>query len=257
MDVHKPKPVRSWRELLTEIGIIVLSVCIALSAEQAVEWWHWRTQVQQAREVLATELAGNIGRGAERVVLEQCIEQHLDRAADILDAASHSGILPPVADIGASPQRPWTSGAWNSVVSSQVASHFPRAQLTDLGMVYERIREESETNLQEVVAWTDLSAMMGPGRHLDPPLDSALHMALGRAREANRFMAVVGGQLARAAQRLDLPYSDEDRKIIADAIRRGHICRPMALAIPPRYGQAPYAAFNNVLRDWQNYPPYR
>ena len=26
MDIHKPKPVRSWRELFTEIGIIVLSV---------------------------------------------------------------------------------------------------------------------------------------------------------------------------------------------------------------------------------------
>ena len=70
MDVHKPKPVRSWRELLTEIGIIVLSVCIARAAEQAVEWVHWRSQVTDARTVIATELAGNVRRGRVRSVLE-------------------------------------------------------------------------------------------------------------------------------------------------------------------------------------------
>ena len=50
MDIHKPKPVRHWRELLTEVGVIVLSVCIALAAEQAVEWAHWRCEVSIARK---------------------------------------------------------------------------------------------------------------------------------------------------------------------------------------------------------------
>ena len=31
MDVHKPKPVHSWRGLLSEVGIIVLGVLIALT----------------------------------------------------------------------------------------------------------------------------------------------------------------------------------------------------------------------------------
>ena len=33
MDIHKPKPVHNWRELLTEIGTIVIGVLIALAAE--------------------------------------------------------------------------------------------------------------------------------------------------------------------------------------------------------------------------------
>src|SRR3954469_1694965 len=56
MDLHKPKPIRSWRELLTEIGVIVLSVCIALAAEQAVEWVHWRNEVSVARKALQEEI---------------------------------------------------------------------------------------------------------------------------------------------------------------------------------------------------------
>ena len=33
MDIPKPKPIHNWRDFLKEVGIIVLGVCIALSAE--------------------------------------------------------------------------------------------------------------------------------------------------------------------------------------------------------------------------------
>jgi hypothetical protein len=38
MDIHKPKPVHSWRELLTEVGVIVIGVSIALAGGQTMEW---------------------------------------------------------------------------------------------------------------------------------------------------------------------------------------------------------------------------
>ena len=158
--------------------------------------------------MLATELTRDIGRGVERVIKEQCLESLLDRATDIVDAAARSGTLPPVADIGGAPSRPWTRSAWNSVVSSPVAARFPREQMAQLALVYEDIQELSDTNKQEANAWTDVSAMIGPGRRMDPVLDNALHSALGRARMANRTMAILGGQMARAAQRIDLPYGD-------------------------------------------------
>ena len=37
MDVHKPKPIRNWREFLKEYAIIVIGVLTALAAEQAAE----------------------------------------------------------------------------------------------------------------------------------------------------------------------------------------------------------------------------
>src|SRR6185437_9249744 len=33
VEIHKPKPVHNWREFLTEIGVVVIGVCIALAAE--------------------------------------------------------------------------------------------------------------------------------------------------------------------------------------------------------------------------------
>ena len=49
MDIHKPGPIQNWRDLLKEVGVIVLGVSIALGAEQAVEWLHWRSEVTAAR----------------------------------------------------------------------------------------------------------------------------------------------------------------------------------------------------------------
>src|SRR4051812_27019924 len=112
MDIHKPKPIHNWREFLTEVGTIVLGVSIALAAEQAVEWWHWKIQVAEARSIIATELATNVAGSIYRLRIEKCVEHRLDALAEILDAASGSGRLPPVGDLGQNPRRSWSNGAW-------------------------------------------------------------------------------------------------------------------------------------------------
>ena len=53
MDIHKPKPIRNWRDFLKEYAIIVLGVATALAGEQAVEWWHWRHEVELGRNAIA------------------------------------------------------------------------------------------------------------------------------------------------------------------------------------------------------------
>ena len=57
MDIHKPKPFHGWRELLKEVGIIVLGVLIALGAEQAVSKIHERAQADDTREIDAGRVA--------------------------------------------------------------------------------------------------------------------------------------------------------------------------------------------------------
>ena len=126
MDIHKPKPIRHWREFLTELGTIVLGVSIALAAEQGVEYFHWRSEVAQARQAIASEMTGNVHNAIVRLRTKDCTERKLDQLAAILDQASRAGNLPPVGAIGQPPRRHWSSGAWNSVVASQVATHFPR-----------------------------------------------------------------------------------------------------------------------------------
>ena len=57
MEIHTPKhPIRGWRDLLKEVGIIVLGVLIALGAEQSVEAWHWHRKIVDAEQAMVLEL---------------------------------------------------------------------------------------------------------------------------------------------------------------------------------------------------------
>jgi hypothetical protein len=60
MEVHQPKQTpRSWGEFLKEVGIIVLGVLIALSAEQSVQWLHRYTNRRQLEADLREEMRMN------------------------------------------------------------------------------------------------------------------------------------------------------------------------------------------------------
>jgi hypothetical protein len=78
MDIHKAKPVHNWREFGMEIGTIVIGVLIALAAEQAVEWLHWRTDVAEAREALNQEVRENATIAAIRAEEGRCMPARLD-----------------------------------------------------------------------------------------------------------------------------------------------------------------------------------
>src|SRR5579862_4230189 len=87
MEIHKPpKPVRNWREFLGEIGVVVIGVCIALAAEQAVEWLHWQSEVTAARAALHTEIAANNAAFlTRRLAIAPCVERQAQEAGRILD----------------------------------------------------------------------------------------------------------------------------------------------------------------------------
>src|SRR4051812_18928866 len=90
MDIHKPKPIRNWRELLTEIGTIVLGVCIALAADRAVEAVHEHHRASQARASIRAEIATILGQMEVRRATESCVSHRLDEV-DALIAASAAG----------------------------------------------------------------------------------------------------------------------------------------------------------------------
>ncbi len=244
------KPTRNWRDFLKEYAVIVVGVLTALAAQQAVEWWQWRSQVAQAKEVIATELASSVAGAISRVRVAPCVESRLDAVTDILDAAAKTGSLPPVGIIGQAPALLWSSGAWESVVASQTASHFPREQLANIARLYKYVERAESFNVMERHAWSSLYSMVGPGRRLDPPSEAELRHALGQARLSNRMLLTSVVSLMLAAKSENLPFSHSDLDRIAAAKRapltggtsligRGMalICGPIG-PVPTRYGQS-------------------
>ncbi len=263
MDIHKPRPIHNWREFLKELGTIALGVGIALSAEQGVEWLHWRSQVAQAREIIAAELAYNVEGAIVRIRAQPCVESRLDELARIMDGAGKSGSLPPVGDIGLPPRTGWLHGAWESVVASQTATHFPRQQLAEISHAYKSIEMLEQTYNLEVADWRDLYAMVGPGRRLDPASEAALRGALSRARSSSRSLASLGTVTLGRIRNLNLSFSPDDLAGIANARRAqltgakpsfnagmstSAICGPIG-AVPATYGQGQFGYLPALQED--------
>ena len=259
--VEKPK--RDWRSFGKEYVIVVLGVATALAAQQAVDWLHWRSEVVQAREAIASETTQNIAGSIRRMRTVQCAENRLNELARILDEAARTGKLPPVGYIGQPPRFMARSGAWDSVVASQIATHFSRQELTSLGSLYVFVQRMSFYTNFETEAWSSLYAMVGPGRRLDPASEAELRKALGAARNANRTMAQVASFLVTGAGAMDLPFNRDDlttiegtktqpltgiKPTLNDASPMAAICDPIG-AVPAHYGEAQISASPALVEE--------
>ena len=256
MEIHKPKPFHNAREFLTELFIVVLGVSLALAAEQTVEWLHWRAQVAEARELIATELATNVRQASWRMRTSTCVEHRLDELGAILDGAAKTGSLPPVGYFATPVRGFWPNGSWDSVVASQTATHFPRPLLANLTSTYKEVTMMGEFSAQEIAAWNILYTMVGPGRRLDAASEARLREGLSQARTINRLMSVVSTQLTARVHALGLSFSQEDmvlinqgrsqplstaRPLINGAGTLGAICAPIG-KVPSGYGEGLYSA---------------
>jgi len=270
MEIHKPKPVHTWREFLIELGTIVLGICIALAGEQAIEELHWRSQVRAARQVIASEMTYNLVGAIGHIRALGCVEQRLDTLAGILDQAARAGSLPPVGHIGEPVRHSWRSGAWDSVVASQTASHFPPEQLAALSSLYKRVQRGEEFATRELEAWSYLYAIVGPGRRLDPASEADLRKALSVARDMGRTVATTSTFVVNEAAAADLPFTEAEQQQLADAenrpltgaprtraddARTNAICEPIG-AVPPTYGDAPSGAIPAAMNTFSKSLPH-
>src|SRR6266702_2249783 len=150
MDIHKPKAWRGGREFLKEIGTIVIGVLIALGAEQAVEWLHWRHLAQQADADLAAGLQPNLINAAEMWAFEPCGQARIKDLAEALQrpdsrwtanpdptpASASDRVIPVVYH---APGRPWAPAAWESAVASGALTHLPRERVARYAEAYHAI----------------------------------------------------------------------------------------------------------------------
>jgi hypothetical protein len=134
MHVHLPKPLHGWRALVGEVGIIVVGVLIALSAEQLVEWIHEREDVTQLRAALRAELADDRARWEHIRAQDRCTQERLDALGKWLASAPDS------ARIVGNPYRLflWNmhSSAWDLAKTSPAAAHIPLKERLTYASLY-------------------------------------------------------------------------------------------------------------------------
>ena len=221
MEIHKPKPVHSWREFLTEIGTITLGVLIALAAEQAVEWLHWQSEVKVARVALHAEIAAdNAIFLTRRVAIAPCLERQAQEAGRILDDLEAK--RPPGRFTTFHPENGslLSFNEWESERAAQTLTHFPREELALIGRYYEQLADDKNWMLNETNAWHELSVLRHPPSEIGISDILRLRAALEDAEEDEglvvqnvRRQLSWSGQLGIAAK----PY---------DPARLAQYCKP-------------------------------
>jgi hypothetical protein len=160
MEIHKPKPVHNWREFLKEVGIIVLGVSIALSAEQTVEYFHWRHEVELGRNAIAGEITAHNEWYRFRVAIAPCIDRRVGEAEGILQALENKERpkgFTAFHSHGAG--SPLSTSEWESERASQALVHFPRQELALMSQYYAQIPSFRNWMGDEAVTWSELSGL--------------------------------------------------------------------------------------------------
>jgi hypothetical protein len=161
VEIHRPKIARTWGEFVSEIGIIVCGILIALSLEQFVNWARWHHEAKEAREAFAEELAYDVGALRREVEEDPCIRQRLD----LLDAWADGRVQIESTHLYAVNNRPqlWTlrSSAWEVAKAGEVASHMPLRERIAYAAAYDRLVNQQSQTLQERTSWLQLGRYAG------------------------------------------------------------------------------------------------
>jgi len=215
MEIHKPKPVHNWREFLTELGTIVLGICIAISLEQLVETWRWHSEVENARKALQAEIRANeVSFFVRRLSYEGCLNRQMREAEAILadlEAHRQPGRFTTFHNSNGGPT---SDGEWQSQRAAQTLTHFPQDELAMMSRYYAWVTDFRNWVAQEGDAWSELAVLRKPPAGLGPSDFMRLHADLNLAHRYGALIKLNTIRVLRLSAALGVPQipAEQDRQ---------------------------------------------
>lgn len=229
MHIHKPKATHGVREFLSEIGVIVVGVLIALAAEQLVELATWREQSRLTEEALNQELVLAATQSVERIAVAQCLSDRIEhltgklRQQDLAWRADPMLVNAQLAEAVKlatpaayrAPSREWYTGAWETAKASGVLNHMPRNTVAGYTKIYAEIEIERQTETFEFQTAPEL-AYLSFDTELDPQARRQAVSTLGKLDSANGNLVQGGRQILDRIKAMHLNF---DRRGVATQVR--------------------------------------
>jgi len=236
VDIHKPKPVHSWREFFGEIGVIVIGVLIALGAEQVVEAMHWHEKIDRAEDAMRIELSQDDGPQAyARLLIGRCLDQRIIRIHDQAGTAPPDQLRQWIAGY-APPFRVWDSEAWKLVVAGDTGSHMASDRAIAWSAPYRIVPNITETAVEEQRLLVELNNALPPSGAPSADDLHTLRLASDQLHMLNRRM-IASSRLFLARIRdngADLRPADR-----AELIRRAQALYGSCISVPDPNARPP------------------
>jgi hypothetical protein len=168
MHFHLPKPLHGWRQFVGEVGIIVIGVLIALSAQQMVENWNWRGEVRDADRRMREEMSYDLANAYERLAIDPCLRPRLGELRDELlkNEPAWPGSRAHFANdiyksafpsVYRTPARPWLQGSWLMALNGEVLGHFKPDRAQQFAQLFDHVAMLEQMQAEEV----DTAATLG------------------------------------------------------------------------------------------------
>jgi hypothetical protein len=192
MEVHA-KSVHSWKELLSEIGVIVIGVMIALGAEQLVETIHWNHKVADAEEAMGRELSSDLGYAAGQVAIKDCATRYLDRMEAAIKGRRVDTFRALIAMTPPFNSHPWVAETWTAAISSEIPDHISRERLEAYAFAFRRVQTERDRQFAMQDHYGEVVGAGEPG--ITPEIAYAQLAALNKLKADNVITLAVARSL--------------------------------------------------------------
>ena len=246
MHFHLPKPLHGWREFAGEVGIIVVGVLIALSAESLVERWHWHDQVEQSNRAFKDELMTDASNAYERLAIQPCLQGRLRALAAQLNAGDGAWHAMPEQFNGANrfysavlpivyrpPTRPVFGDAWRNALADGTVNHLDLTRAQSLSSAYQSADAFRAVQSEEGSVETRLSPL-GSDRRIDDRTRLEMVQTIAQLDRLNDLLVTESKDLFAAVRHADFGISRaETDEIRRDVLQTQRSYRGACVTAPP------------------------
>lgn len=191
MHIHKPKAAHSLREFLSEIGVIVVGIVIALAGEQLVETIGHEREVEIGERALKVDYINFVGHRAERTASVACVAKRLAELRAIVDDGARHGMLGAVGPIPQPRPYSWEITSWDTMVASGAVAHVPQAQVIRYSNISHWAKDAQATGMAEVEAWSVFDSLSGAQRRFSDAEQASLREDIARAAHFSNLLGII------------------------------------------------------------------
>jgi hypothetical protein len=215
MDIRKPKPIHSWREFLSELGVVVLGIALAFSGEQLIEHLHDEHKAEGARRGIREEIGTNLGVLGNRAEIQACIDRRLDEIATLLNMPDAAYVAP--SSLGRPQIWEMQQSRWQVATLAGRAPLLDANELAGYGFIYALFADIAVDEDREQTSWTRLRALEGL-THPTPQMRDTLRLSLQDARYANFDIKGLFHLIEQQSSAMSINKLPPDRVMVDKAI---------------------------------------